>query len=512
MTVHVAEDREKVVALTDLPARLAAYRALGKRIVQCHGVFDLLHVGHIRHFKEAKALGDILVVTVTDDPYVNKGPNRPAFTAALRLESLAALCDVDLVALSASPTAIEAIGLVRPDVYVKGPDYRNAADDRTGGILAEERAVAAGGGRVHYTEDVAFSSSNLLNRFFPAFDAPTEEYLANFRAQYSAGDVAAALDSLRSIKAVVIGEAILDEYVYCAQMGKSAKEPVLAMRYESRDMHAGGALAVANHLASFCDSVELITYLGHHDAHEDFVRLNMRPNVRPNFIYKADSPTIIKRRYVESYLLSKLFEVYICNDEPIGRDEEARLCSLVEARIAHAGLVLAADFGHGLITDPTVEILTASDRFLAINTQINAANIGFHTISKYPRADYVCVHEGEVRLDARDRRGDLLPLVNDIAGRMSCGQVLVTRGKKGVSYFYGGADHVAPAFASKVVDRIGSGDAVLALTSLCAAAGLPPPMIGFLANVAGAQKLQIMGNKKSLDRVATLKFIDALLK
>jgi len=507
-SVHAA----KVVKAETLPAVLAPLRAAGKTIVHAHGVFDLLHVGHIRHFAEAKALGDILVVTVTVDGLVNKGPNRPAFTDALRVEALAALADIDYVAVSHWPTAEHVIELVAPDVYVKGPDYRNAADDKTGGISREEEAVRAGGGRIHFTDDVTFSSSSLLNTYFPAFDAPTEAYLADFRSRYSARDVAAALESLRGIKAVVVGETILDEYVYCAQMGKSAKEPVLAMRYESREMHAGGSLAVANHLASFCDSVELVTYLGHNDANEDFVRLNLRPNVRPNFIYKSDSPTIVKRRYVESYLLSKLFEVYVFNDEPLTADEDARLASILQARISGADLVLAADFGHGLITEQTVDLLAKSPTFLAVNTQINAANIGFHAISKYPRADYVCVHEGEIRLDSRRRRGPLAPLVADLAQRLTCDRILVTRGKKGVSYFDHGVDEHAPAFASKVVDRIGSGDAVLALTSLCAAAGLPPPMISFLANVAGAQKLQIIGNKTSLDRVATLKFIDALLK
>jgi rfaE bifunctional protein nucleotidyltransferase chain/domain len=512
VTPQAARAKEKIVPTEELSALVGRLRADGKTIVHAHGVFDLLHIGHIRHFAEAKSLGDVLIVTVTEDRYVNKGPNRPAFTDSIRLEALAALDDIDYVAVSRWPTAIEVLDLVRPDVYIKGPDYRNAADDKTGGILAEEAAVQKHGGRIHFSEDVTYSSTTLINRFFPTFDAPTEAYLADFRSRYSARDVVEAVESLASIEAVVVGEAILDEYVYCAQMGKSAKEPVLAMRYESREMHAGGALAVANHVASFCKSVELVTYLGHRDPYEDFVRLNLRSNVRPNFIYKTDSPTIVKRRYVESYLLSKLFEVYVFNDEPLEPHDEDRLVSLLEARIADADLVLAADFGHGLITERSVDLLANSGRFLAVNTQINAANIGFHAISKYPRADYICVHEGEVRLDSRKRRGPLAPLIADLSKRMTCDRILVTRGKNGVSYFEDGVDEHAPAFAGKVVDRVGSGDAVLALTSLCVAAKLPAPMISFLANVAGAQKLQIMGNKASLDKVQTLRFIDALLK
>jgi len=214
----------KVVDLETLGDTVAALKLDGKRIVLAHGVFDLLHVGHIRHLREAKDLGDILVVTLTEDSRVNKGPGRPAFTESLRAEALAALEAVDYVAISRYATAVPVIGKVKPDVYVKGPDYKDAARDITGGITEEEAAVEAGGGRLHITEDVAFSSSTLINKYFPSYGSHVQEYLAEFKARYSASDVIAALDKLRAMNVVVVGEAILDEYIYCDQMGKSAKD------------------------------------------------------------------------------------------------------------------------------------------------------------------------------------------------------------------------------------------------------------------------------------------------
>jgi len=102
--------------------------------VLAHGVFDLLHVGHIRHLREAKALGDVLVVTLTEDSRVNKGPGRPAFTETLRAEALAALEAVDFVAISRHATAVPVIATIKPNVYVKGPDYKDAARDITGAL------------------------------------------------------------------------------------------------------------------------------------------------------------------------------------------------------------------------------------------------------------------------------------------------------------------------------------------------------------------------------------------
>ncbi len=508
----VSEDESKIFEPDVLAEKLAVLRAQGKRIAHAHGVFDLLHIGHIRHLREAKSFGDILVVTLTEDKHVNKGPHRPAFPEGLRAEAIAALDAVDYVAISRYPSAVEMIGLIKPDAYVKGPDYKQPADDVSGGITREEQAVKDAGGEIKITEDITFSSSTLINRFLPSYSTEVQTYLDDFRSRFSARDIRDYLDRLSTMNVAVVGEAILDEYVYCDQLGKTAKEPVLAMRYESAEMFAGGSLAVANHLAGFCRSVELVTCMGSYDGHERFIRSNLLPNVRLNFVYKSDSPTIIKRRYVEKTLNTKLFEVYFINDAPLNSEDEAQLKSLLGERVQSADAVVVSDFGHGLVTPALKRQLESSAKFLALNTQINAANIRFHAISSYRRADYVCINEGEIRLDARDRVGPLERLVADLTEKMSCERVLVTRGQRGVEYFAEGTHFPSPSFAGNVVDRVGSGDAVLAISAVCVAAGIPSEAVAFVANVIGAQKVQVMGNRSSIDRVATYKFVEALLK
>jgi bifunctional ADP-heptose synthase (sugar kinase/adenylyltransferase) len=295
-------------------------------------------------------------------------------------------------------------------------------------------------------------------------------------------------------------------------MGKSAKEPVLAMRYHSREQYAGGAVAVANHIASFVKSVKLLTYLGAEQTQEAFIRDHLKPNVDLRIVYKAQSPTIVKQRFVETTLRSKLFEVYYINDDLLAPDEERSLCDMIDEAISSTDLILAADFGHGLLSPTAIRRLHENDKFLAINTQINAANIRFHAVSSYQRADYICINEHELRLDARDRHADLHKLIADLSTRLKCPHVLVTRGKKGTVYFDGDVHISSPALALNVVDRVGSGDAVLAITSAAVSVGADPAVVGFLANVIGAQKVQIIGNKSSIDRIATIKFIESLLK
>lgn len=352
-----------------------------------------------------------------------------------------------------------------------------------------------------------------LNQHLSLFPPEVNDYLHTFRQQHTAEEIFAYLHRLRHLNVMVVGETILDEYVYCEALGKSGKEPVLAMRYLSQEMYAGGILAIGNHLADFCHRIDLLTYLGAPDSQEDFVRSSLKTNIKPTFIYKSHSPTIIKRRYIENYSFSKLLGVYQINDKWLSQSEEEAFCAALERRLPACDVVIVADYGHGLITPRVVELLSSQAPFLAVNTQINAANIGFHTISKYNRADYICIHEGEIRQDSRSRRGDLKPLVSDLSRRLSCQTVMVTRGKKGTLLYHEGEGFFeCPAFAVKVVDRIGAGDAVLALTSLCVAAGIPADVIGFIGNLVGREAVTIVGNKASIERVRLLQSIESLFK
>src|SRR5262249_18493485 len=131
-------------------------------------------------------------------------------------------------------------------------------------------------------------------------------------------------------RVLVVGETIIDEYHYCEALGKSGKEPILATRYHSQDKFAGGVLACANHVAPFCGQVDVLTFLGDRDTQEEFVRAKLRPNVSPIFLYKKDSPTIVKQRYVDVYLSQKLFEVYHINDEELNAEQDQALCQVLE--------------------------------------------------------------------------------------------------------------------------------------------------------------------------------------
>lgn len=503
----------KIKPLTGLAEIVSTLKAQGRRVVHCHGVFDLVHPGHIRHLEAAKREGDVLVVTVTPDEYVNEGPGRPVFNQRLRAESLAALQCMNYVAINEWPTAVKTIRLLRPDVYAKGDEYGQRESDPTGKIHDEEQAILSVGGRIHFTHEITFSSSNLINDHFNVFPPETEYWLKAFRKRYSADEVIKYLEGAATLKALVVGEAIIDEYVFCDGLGKATKDPILAFQYRSTEAYAGGSLAVANHLAGFCDRVGLLTLLGESERREDFVRRALLPNVQPCFVTQRGAPTIHKRRFVDNHTAARMFELYVMEDTPLDPDNEATLVQALADTIDEYDIVVVTDYGHGMLTPATIASLCDTTRFLAVNTQANAGNRGFNTISKYPRADYVCLAGHEVSLETRLRHAGWHDLVLVITKKIDCSRFTVTRGKDGSMHYAPECGFTeVPALATRVTDRVGAGDAVLAVTSLLVAQGAPWDIVGFVGNIAGAQMVGELGNRATVSRASIARHAISLMK
>jgi rfaE bifunctional protein nucleotidyltransferase chain/domain len=153
----------KIMPLAALAGKIKVDKAAGKKVVHCHGCFDLMHPGHIKYFQAAKALGDVLLVTVTPDRYVDKGPGRPVFNQTLRTESIAALECVDYVSVNEWPTAEETLRLIRPDIYVKGQEFEKL-EDKTGKIQREAAVVKEVGAELRFTHEIVFSSTRLIKQ------------------------------------------------------------------------------------------------------------------------------------------------------------------------------------------------------------------------------------------------------------------------------------------------------------------------------------------------------------
>ncbi len=500
----------KIKSMQELALVADRARAAARRVVHCHGVFDLLHIGHIRYLQKARQLGDLLIVTLTPDAFVNKGPHRPAFTEALRAQALAALDCVDYVAVNQWPTAVEAIALLKPAIYAKGAEFR---DQKTPELLREEQAAREAGSRVEFVEEITSSSSQLINSYLGIFPDEVEAYLAQFKRSYALGDVLASVKQAAKLNVLVVGEAIIDEHYACAMLGSSMKAPIIAARYQSHERYAGGALAVANHLAAFCGSVSMVAMLGSENSEEDWIRAHIAPSVQPTFFQKNNSPTIVKRRYRESYFSAPLFEVNYLSQQPLSAEDERTLCDLLEPGIGNYDAVVVADYGHTMLSDEVRRLICDKARFVAVNPQVNAANVGYQTVSKYPCADYVVLAQQELELECRDRSATLQQMVKTLCAEVDVGTVSVTLGKRGCLCYNCASGYCeAPALATRVVDRTGAGDAFYAVTALGAVLDWPLDLLAFLGNVAGAEAVSVVGNSRSLEPLPFARHIESLLK
>lgn len=487
-------------------------REAGKTVGLCHGVFDLIHPGHIQHFSASKKLVDVLIVSITADEFVNKGPGRPLFDQETRIASLSALVDVDYVAISYGSTAIQAIEHIKPDLYIKGSDYSNEGDDVTGMISLERQSVEKHGGKIHFTNEITSSSSSLINKFYSSFSTSAQKWVKEFSANNGYEETIAWLDKIQNLKISIVGETIIDQYTYCEPLAKSSKDPILAFQLGRSNMYPGGVLAIANNCQGWASEVSVVSFTGKDVNDFSSVISMIDKNIRLKMIQADDRPTILKHRFVDKNSETRVFEFYNFegNDLPLKSATEIEL--LINKASAYSDLLIVADYGHGLFTPQTINNITKQQVFLAVNTQSNAGNRGYNTISKYNKADFVCLNSGEIQLEMRNRNPDYLEIIPQIMKRIDAKYAAVTLGGEGIVVFdcLGNSAKV-PALATKVVDKVGAGDAVLAISSMLASVSAPVKVIGFLANVIAAHEVSQLGHQTSLSFSDLKKHAKAIL-
>ncbi len=513
----------KVKSLSELEEACSDLHATEQKVVLCHGVFDLIHIGHVRHFEVAKKHGDILIVTITGDSFVNKGPDRPVFPSELRSEMLAAMDIIDYVAVIEDTSARPSIETVKPDVYVKGGEYAKHSDDVTNKIAMEVNLVESFGGQVIYTDDVTFSSSNLLNNYFNLHDKPARAFLNKLKGDNGEALIKQYFEDISKLKVLVLGEAIIDEYQYVAPMGKAAKEHILATHFTNYERFAGGVIAATNHIASMCAEVEVMALVGdgnedngkENDSFQGFIRESLDDNIKLSLVERPNAPTTRKIRFVEPTYVRKLFEVYHMDDSPLPEDVRTKFRKDLTKKIRDVDLVILLDFGHGFMDPDVIELLEREASFLAINVQSNSANTGYNLITKYRRADLVCIDAMEARLAARDKHSGLSTIVSEtLPCLINSNRIIVTHGKHGCFTFDAANRdplHI-PAFKRSVVDTIGAGDAFFVMASLFAAVGAGNEISAFAGNVAGSLKVGIVGHRKGITKLQLQRSIMTLMK
>jgi len=371
MKIKKRDEVNKICSEIEIAKFVTEIRESGRSIALCHGVFDLLHPGHFQHFKEASDLSDILVVSITADAFVNKGPGRPIFSQEIRAKTLASLEMVDYVIVSDNSTAEKVIHLIKPDYYVKGSDYLSPKDDVTGMIMKERSAVESYGGEIHFTGGLTSSSSSLINRYYPSVDAPTQKWLNEFKGAHGYEAVLNSLERISNLKVLILGETIIDQYTFCSPLSKSSKDPILAFHQHDTSYFPGGVLAIANSSCAWASKTKVITFSGTEDKILPTLIDKIDSNIDCEYILADDRPTILKHRYVDVASNTRVFEYYDFSNLELAKEISNKLLSSISTQIGHFDLVVAADYGHGYFSNSIISLIETKSKFLGINTQAN---------------------------------------------------------------------------------------------------------------------------------------------
>lgn len=477
-TVVGVRERSKVVSIDDLPR--IRQRLRGRRIVHCHGAFDLVHIGHLIHFEEARSLGDVLVVTITGDAHITK-KRSVTFNEVHRARQVAALEIVDYVAVVQEPTALSAIDALQPDVYVKGPEYADLVLDKNRSIYHEMRVLERYGGRIHFTAGETFSSTKLSHFLLNAPEAAqTNPLLRNERILFR--DISASgfrLEQLKGflaraslLRVCVIGEAIVDEWVDVTLTNLSTQSRCVAGREIGRVRQTGGAAIVAQHVASFVQHVDCFT---------NGLVQGMPENVR---VMPLAAGELVETRFVDCE-----------TGRPVFKSKRVTIATATSEALPDFDaydLVLVADFGHGLLDATAIDarIAARGQATVAIMVQVNSSNYGYNLPIKYAGGDYYCLNRTEAELCLRERNLPLATLVDRSAERLATRAIAITDGAAGAMVRIASETYALPSLSVSAVDTIGCGDAYFALSSVAVATGLPVPVVAFVGSIGAAAMTQ----------------------
>lgn len=486
-----------------------------KSIALCHGVFDLLHPGHVIHLEQAKKMADVLVVSVTAAKYVRKGPGRPYFDDGMRMKVLAALECVDYVILSEGYTVDDIVEAVEPDIYVKGEEYAAESEDITGKIAEERKLVEQHGGKVQYTTGQVFSSTKLINNALAGIPEEVRHYMEDFNTRYSMQAIKKYTELAEKLNVLVVGDIIIDKYSYCNVQGLMSKDMGYSARLKYTEEYFGGAVAVARHLSSFSSHVTLMSIIGN----EEDIRLRLfdelADSMQLRLTYSSSFPTIVKHRFLTRNAKREEYrKVFAVNNIPELRQYDAGAKAdykkKLSEKIEEADVVFLCDFGHGLIDGEIQEMVEEKAKYLVLNCQTNSTNHGMNIITKYRRADVFSLDQKELKLAFPMYDGDEKEALRCLGSHLQ-GNGWLTRGASGAYGLAGDDIHECPAFTLTVKDTLGAGDAFYSVAGLYAAAGAPVELGTFMGNIAGALDANIVGNKESVEKVNALKYAGTLM-
>jgi len=485
---------ERKVKTVEELCKLIGPRPRARTVIMCHGVFDIVHPGHVRHLIYAKSKGDVLVVSVTADEHIAKGNVRPYVPETLRAINLAAFEMVDYVIIDRDPTPLANLRQIQPDYYAKGYEY--VAGSLHPKTQEELRVLESYGGEVLFTPgDIVYSSSRLIDQSPP--DIASDKLLVLMKGEgLTFDDLRDAAVKLSGIRVHVVGDTIVDSYTQCSMIGGVAKTPTMSVRFESKQDFTGGAAVVAKHLRAAGGDVVFSTVLGDDTLKNQVLEDLAAHGIRCLPIVDPTRPTTSKNAIVVAGY--RLLKIDTLDNRSVSEKALKQLTLQVSGTAADA--VVYSDFRHGIFDRHTIPDLVAAiprNAFRAADSQV-ASRWG--NILEFKGFDLITPNEREARFALGDQDSVVRPLGVELFTRARCKTLMLKLGDRGMITFRDRPPADArsffslDSFAERAVDPVGAGDALLAYATLAMVATGNEVVAAILGSVAAGIECEVDGN------------------
>ncbi len=490
----LADQSSHKVKTVDALMAIIGPRPRERSVVMCHGVFDLVHPGHIRHLLYAKSKGDILVASLTTDRHIQKAQYRSFVPQELRALNLAALEMVDYVIIDNEATPLANLARIQPDYFAKGYEYQ------AGEIHLETRKemeiLETYGGDILFTPgDIVYSSSAVIDSGPP--DISVDKLLTLMQAErIDAAYVRSVLGRFKGIAVHVLGDTIVESLSHTTMVGGLTKTPTPSVRFDGRQDYLGGAAIVAAHLAAAGAEVTFSTVLGD-DALKGFILEGLAGmGVRVAPIIDKTRPTTQKNAFICGDY--RLLKVDTLDNRSISDAIATTLARQLRATPTQA--VVFSDFRHGIFNRRTIPNLIEAIPKGAFRAADNQAASRWGNILDFKGFDLITPNEREARFAMADQDTGVRPLAAQLHEAAACRVLMLKLGDRGVLTCRPGKDNalrsffVVDSFAERVVDAVGAGDALLAYATLAMVADGSDVAATILGSLAAALECEINGN------------------
>ncbi len=487
---YFSKYKSKIKTIEDL-IKIFNKKNLKNKTVMCHGVFDLVHPGHIRHLAYAKSKADILVVSLTADRHIKKGIYRPHVPENLRALNLAAFEMVDFVIIDKNSTPLKNLSILKPDFFAKGFEYTSTGLPKA--TRDEQNEVNKYGGQMIFTPgDYVFSSSRFLDFDLPKLDIEKLNLLMENNS-ITFDLLRKSLDNMSKFAVHVVGDTIIDSYTRTKLIGGQTKTPTLSVLFKNKDDYVGGAGIVAKHLSAAGAKVTFTTVLGDDPLRKYVENSFKNSKIKLNAIVDKTRPTTNKNVIVaDNYRLLKVDKL---DNTPISKDIFYKINKSIKNTKVNS--VIFSDFRHGIFNKSTIKGLSNSINKNVFKVADSQVATRWGNISEFQEFDLITPNEKEARFTLGDQDSSIGILAKKIQEKTKSKFLILKLGERGALCVEKNNKNLAfniGSFAENVVDAVGAGDAFLAYATLIYLKTKSLVYAGIIGSLAASCECEVDGN------------------